>query len=114
MAQNMVSIEKVVKDALKRRIYLAIKGKKVDDEGMFHDKLMDTGKPVSFIFFNLEQRLFLCSIDPVSVQLFGGPGLGVGLVDGVFDNNIWEKTGVTCHAGEQYLHSHTRYIFGTS
>ena len=47
----MVSIEKAVKDALKRRIYLAIKGKKVDDEGMFHDKLMDTGKPVSFIFF---------------------------------------------------------------
>ena len=74
---------------------------------------MDTGKPVSFIFFNLEQKLFLCSIDPVSVQLFGGPGLGVGLVDGVFDNNIWEKTGVTCHAGEQYLHSDTLYIFGT-
>ena len=51
----------------------------------------------------------------MSVQLFGGPGLGVGLVDGVFDNNILEKTGgVTCHAGEQYLHSHTLYIFGTS
>ena len=86
---------------------------------MFHDKFMNTGKPGNFPnkllnISYLERKLFFCSIDPVSVQLFGGPGLEVGMVDGVFDNNIWEKNGVTCHAGEQYLHSHTLYIFGTS
>ena len=38
----------------------------------------------------------------MSVKLFGGPGLGLGLVDGVFENNIWEKTGVSCQAGKQH------------
>ena len=54
---------------------------------------------------------FYYSLQFVWVQLYGGPGLPIGLVDGVMENNV-NKVMATCATGRSSNFGHIVHLTG--